>query len=292
MGPYKAALPWTDANHPGHVRDPRQPRLVRRAHRLHARVRPGELDRRASDEAAPELFRDRTPAPALAVGNRHPERRLRRQRPDRVLPPRGEADAARRSADPVFGEAELDRRRRPGRLPQPRVRRAQARPRRCRHDPDDLRRQPSLRPLHEHRRRGARTSQGHGRRRRGIPVGDAHPARPRRRAEGDARRGRSTARARTLRSRRDVPVEALLAPAGVRGVPRRVAQSDVRDHSGDPQPVAVRRQHGRTATRRRCHRGRRSRLGVRRPADRSVPWSDLGLAGARRCGCCSRPSTR
>ena len=80
------------AAHRGH---PRQPRLVRRAHRVHAGVRPEGLGRRASAGADPQLLRRTPTRPILAVGHRHPGRRLPRRGPDRLLPDGGEDDGRR-----------------------------------------------------------------------------------------------------------------------------------------------------------------------------------------------------
>ena len=78
-------------------------------------------------------------------------------------------DARRRSADPVHGEAELGRRPRTRRVPQPRLRRTQSRARSLRGRADDLGRLAPLRPLPLRHR----TREDHGRWWRCVLVGDA-----------------------------------------------------------------------------------------------------------------------
>ena len=127
LGPFKAALPWTDADHPVMY------------------AIPGNHDWYDGLTGFMRVFGQET-----WVGGR--QTKQRRSYFAIGLPHRhwlwgidiqndayvdsaqiayfrraGDVDEARRPADPLLGQAELDRRRGLGRLPQPRVRRAQAR---------------------------------------------------------------------------------------------------------------------------------------------------------------------
>ena len=149
-GPWRAALPWTAPRPPVALRHPRQPRLVRRADRVPAAVRPGSLDRRLAHPPDPQLLRGRAAPRLVAVGHRHPVGRPDRRAPARLLRPGGRRSAdARRPADAGHGGADLDRARPgPAGLPQPRLPgAARAATRRHRAEADGGRRPPPLLPL-------------------------------------------------------------------------------------------------------------------------------------------------
>ena len=154
-GPWRAALPWTppldpDTRPPAAVRHPRQPRLVRRADRVPAPVRPGPLDRRLAHPPDPQLLRRPAAAPLVAVGRRHPVRRPHRRTAARLLRAGGRrALPGRRPRDPGHAGADLDPARARARgLPQPRLLRAgRAAPRRHRPAAHPRRRPPPLRPV-------------------------------------------------------------------------------------------------------------------------------------------------
>ena len=165
-----------------------QPRLVRRPHRLHPpvhaalhRLEAVALAGGMEGGAAAQLLRGEAAAPLVALGHRHPARHLHRQRPAGLVQGRHRAGGrARRRHHPLLGQAVLGRcrPRRPGRLRQPRLLRAQdhrAGRRQAPGGPD--RRSALLRALRVPRwRRSPRGAEDHRRRRRGLPGADLPPA--------------------------------------------------------------------------------------------------------------------
>lgn len=229
------------------LRHPRQPRLVRRPHRLHPPVHRGPHHRRLPHLPEALLLRALPPAPLVAVRSRRPVRHPPRPGPARVLPQRRQGHAPRRPGDPLRRAALLavDRGRaalvRPHRPLHPRHR---GRPRRPR--PAHPHRRPA--PLLPLRRGGRRAPPRRRGRRWRLPL--AHPRPPR---AGD---GPGPLHPRTRRARARVPPDAdlplegevavlrdrdLRAPAvaqqGLRGPHERRRPHCHRVHTGGNRPV-------------------------------------------------------
>ncbi len=177
----------------GPLRAARQPRLVRRARQLPARLlRDQGTDRRLPHAPAPQLLRDQARPRLVDLGHRHPAGHLHRRRAARVLPQPGGRGG--RQGRPADGEAELGQggpRRRCARvLALPLVLRGAGRPcqgPQARHDAHG--RHAPLRALRARRCR-RRADPGHRRRRRRVPLLHAHAQEVARRASGRPDGGR------------------------------------------------------------------------------------------------------